>query len=122
MRALVKWSMFATATDRRAMPHVDPTPWFTLADRDDLSYAEKLAAYRELADDYFETERYQDFCASRLREVDEVVVEYIESDDFDRVLVETVTSTFPAHEHDQFIAHFRGLLALWAKDERTRLG
>jgi hypothetical protein len=26
-----------------------------------LSYAEKLAAYRELADAYFESERYHDF-------------------------------------------------------------
>ena len=29
-----------------------------------LSYAEKLDAYRALADGYFESERYQDFCAT----------------------------------------------------------
>jgi hypothetical protein len=121
MRALVKWAVFATATGRVATPHVDPAPWFTPADRDDLSYDEKLAAYRGLADTYFDTERYQDFCASRLADVDAVVLEYIESDDFDRVLVEAVTTTFPAHEHDEFVGHYRGLLALWAKDERTRL-
>ncbi len=27
----------------------------------------------------------------------------------------------PAHEHDRFIAHLRGLLGLWAKDESARL-
>jgi hypothetical protein len=32
-----------------------------------------------------------------------------------------VRSTFPAHEHDQFIAHYRGLLGAWAHDERGRL-
>jgi hypothetical protein len=46
---------------------------------------------------------------------------YFESADFDRVLVETVTSTFPAHEHDQFVPHYRGLLASWCRDERARL-
>jgi hypothetical protein len=122
MRALLKWSVFATATGRRATPHVDPAPWFEVADRDDLSYAEKLAGYRRLADDYFETERYHDFCASRLGDLDEVVLAYVEGPDFDRVLVETVTGMFPPHEHDQFVAHFRGLLALWCRDERARLG
>ncbi|MDQ1628077.1 MAG: hypothetical protein QOI54_1821 [Actinomycetota bacterium] len=121
MKTLVKWSVFATASGRTATPHIDPTPWFTVADRPDLSYEEKLVAYRELADTYFETERYHDFCASRLPDVDKVVLEYIESGDFDRVLVETVTTTFPTHEHEQYVAHFRGLLALWAQDERNRL-
>ncbi|MGZ4615753.1 MAG: ATP-grasp domain-containing protein [Actinomycetes bacterium] len=121
MKALVKWAVFATATGRTATSHVDPAPWFTIADRDDLSYDEKLAAYRELADHFFETERYQDFCASRLSEVDAVVLEYIESDEFDRLLVETVTSTFPPHEHEEFVVHYRGLLGMWAKEERQRL-
>ncbi|MGZ4597321.1 MAG: hypothetical protein ACXV3V_10385, partial [Actinomycetes bacterium] len=121
MKALVKWAVFATATGRTATSHVDPAPWFTIADRDDLSYDEKLAAYRELADHFFETERYQDFCASRLSEVDAVVLEYIESDEFDRLLVETVTSTFPPHEHEEFVAHYRGLLGMWAREERQRL-
>ena len=87
----------------------------------DLSYDEKLAAYDAIADQHFDTERYRDFCASRLGDLDEMAVDYFESADFDRVLVETVTSTFPAHEHDQFVAHYRGLLASWCRDERARL-
>jgi hypothetical protein len=122
MKALVKWSVFATATGRPVTPYVDPAPWFTIADRDDLTYQDKLSAYRTMADDYFDTERYSDFCASRLPDIDEIVLEYIESPDFDGVLVETVTTTFPPHEHDEFIAHFRGLLGAWATDERRRIG
>jgi hypothetical protein len=34
------------------------------------------------------------------------------------VLVHTVRSTFPAHEHDHFVAHYRGLLAAWARDQQ----
>jgi hypothetical protein len=122
MKALVKWSVFATATGRPVTPYVDPAPWFTIADREDLSYYDKLSAYRTMADDYFDTERYSDFCASRLPDIDEIVLEYIESPDFDRVLVETVITTFPPHEHDEFIAHFRGLLGAWVTDERRRIG
>jgi len=122
MKALVKWSVFCTATGRAPVPHVDPKPWFTIADREDLSYDEKLCEYRSLADEHFDTERYQDFCASRLVNIDEVALAYFESPQFDQVLVETVSAMFPPHEHDQFVAHFRGLLDLWCRDERTRLG
>ena len=85
-------------------------------------YDEKLAEYRRLADDYFDADRYAEFCATRMAGFDEVVVEYVESGDFDQLIVDTVRTTFPAHEHDHFIAHYRGLLGAWAHDERNRLG
>jgi hypothetical protein len=122
MKALVKWSVFCTATGRRARYDLDTRRYFDIGDRDDLSYAEKLAAYRALADEYFEVDRYTDFCGSRLGHLDEVVCEWVQGPDFDRILVDTVTATFPAHEHEHFIAHYRGLLGAWAADERARLG
>jgi hypothetical protein len=121
MKALVKWSVFCTATGRRPRYDLDTRRYFDIADRADLGYAEKLAGYRTLADDYFEAERYADFCASRLGHLDEIVLEWVDGADFDALLVDTVRSTFPPHEHDQFIAHYRGLLGAWASDERGRL-
>ncbi|MHA3702463.1 ATP-grasp domain-containing protein [Jatrophihabitans sp. YIM 134969] len=122
MKALVKWSVFTTATGRRPRLDLDTRRYFDVADRDDLSYQEKLGEYRQLADDYFEVDRYRNFCASRLGNLDAVVLEWVESGEFDDLLVDTVKGTFPAHEHDHFVAHYRGLLAAWAADERARLG
>jgi hypothetical protein len=121
MKALVKWSVFCTATGRAPRYDLDTRRYFDIGDRTDLSYAHKLAAYRRLADDYFDVERYNDFCASRLPHLDDVVLDWVESAEFDRLLVDTVRSTFPPHEHDQFIGHYRGLLGAWARDERSRL-
>ncbi len=121
MKALVKWAVFCTVTGRKARYDLDTRRYFDIADREDLSYEEKIGAYRQLADSYFETERYADFCASRLANLDEVVADWLEGPDFDRLLVDTVRTTFPAHEHDHFIAHYRGLLAASARDERLRL-
>jgi hypothetical protein len=121
MKALATWSVFCAVTGRRAQIFADVDPWFAVADREDLSYDDKLAEYRRLADDYFEADRYSEFCADRLGGFDEVVLEYVESRDFDRLLVDTVISTFPPHEHEQFVAHYRGLLRAWARDERNRL-
>jgi hypothetical protein len=121
IKALAKWTVFCTATGRRPRYDLDTRNYFDIADRTDLDYGEKLAAYRGLADGYFEVERYADFCASRLAHLDEAVLEWVEGGDFDRLLVETVQSQFPPHEHDHFVAHYRGLLGAWAHDERARL-
>ena len=117
MKALVKWAVFCAVTGRKPRYDLDTRRYFDIAERTDLSYADKLAAYRALADDYFETERYADFCASRLADFDEVALDWFAGPEFDRLLVDTVRETFPAHEHDHFIAHYRGLLAAWCRDQ-----
>ena len=116
--ALVRWCAFCVAEGRRMRIDVDTRPWFEIADRDDLSYEEKLLAYRVLADEHFQADAYAEFCARPLRHLDEAAHTWFQSAEFDRVLVDTVRSTFPSHEHEQFIAHYRGLLAAWARDVR----
>jgi hypothetical protein len=120
MKALVKWCVYALVTGRRPRLDLDTGRFFEIADAGG-SYPQKLAAYRELADGYFESERYHDFCASNLPQVDEVVLDWVSGPGFDRLLIETVRATYPAHEHDRFIAHLRGLLGLWVRDESARL-
>jgi hypothetical protein len=120
MKALVKWCVYALVTGRRPRLDLETGRFFEIADAGG-SYPQKLAAYRELADAYFESERYHDFCASNLPQVDEVVLGWVSGPGFDRLLIETVRATYPAHEHDRFIAHLRGLLGLWVRDEGARL-
>ena len=87
MKTLVKWCAFCVVTGREPRLDLDTRRYFEVADRTDLSYQEKLAAYRRLADEYFETERYHDFCASRLGHLDELVLEWAASPELDRLLV-----------------------------------
>jgi hypothetical protein len=121
IRALVKWCVFVLVTGRRGKLDTETGRFFEIADAPGASYAEKLGAYRELADAYFESGRYHDFCASSLAHVDEIVLDWIAGPGFDQLLVDTVRSVYPAHEHDQFIAHLRGLLGRWVDDESARL-
>jgi hypothetical protein len=116
--ALVRWCAFCLVRGRRTSLDLDAHEYFAVGDRDDLSYEDMLREYRRLADAYFELDAYEDFCARHLPHVDELVLEYVESPAFDDVLVRTVTSTFPAHEHEHFVAHYRGLLSAWAADQR----
>ncbi|REF31774.1 hypothetical protein [Calidifontibacter indicus] len=121
IKSLLKWSVFCLVTGRKGSTLVDVDPWFEVADADS-PYERKLGEYQKLADAHFETEKYREFCATSLDHVDEMVLDWVLSDDFDRLLVETVKSTYPPHEHERFLAHFRGLTGLWAKDEEKILG
>ena len=120
--ALVRWCAFCLVRGRRMPLDQDVRAYFAVGDRDDLTYEEKLREYRRLANAHFELDDYREFCAQCLPHVDELVVEYLESLEFDDLLVRTVTSTFPAHEHERFVAHSRGLLAASAVDRRAALG
>jgi len=121
MKALVKWCVFAMVTGRQAKLDLETDRFFAIADEAGMSYEEKLDAYRDVADAYFDSARYYDFCASKLPHLDELVLDWVAGPDFDRLLVQTVRAVYPAHEHDQFIAHLRGLLDLWVREESARL-
>ncbi len=115
--ALLRWSVYCCATGRQMRVALEPDPWFAIGDTD-AGYEEKLERYRALAEDYFENERYEEFCARHLPHVDEAMHAYVQSPAFDALLVDTVTRAFPAHEHEHFVEHYRGLLGAWVRDQR----
>jgi hypothetical protein len=117
--ALVRWTAFCTITRRRMRINQDTRSYFETGDLEDMSYEEKLREYRRLSDAYFQVDEYRSFCEEQLGHLDEIVVEYVESPEFDSLLVQTVTGLFPPHEHEQFVAHFRGLLSAWAADQHA---
>ena len=62
------------------------------------------------------SERYEEFCARHLSHVDEMVHEWVSSDEFRSLLRETVRAMYPVHEHEKFLAHFGGLTDAWIRD------
>ena len=62
IKALVRWSAFCAVTRREMLVNQNSRDYFLHGDRDDLTYEEKLAKYRELADAYFQVDAYEEFC------------------------------------------------------------
>ena len=106
-------------TGRRPRLDLETRRYFAVADSD-RPYGEKLAEYVALADEYFEVDRYAEFCATALAGMDDLVRDWVASPAFDALLVDTVRTTYPAAEHDRFVAHFRGLLGLWLADQNKQ--
>ena len=96
MSALLKWTIFCTVTGRDSrVVDMDTRRYFEVGDREDLSYEQKLAEYRKLADEYFQVDEYTEFCATALAHVDEIVLDWVASPEFDALLIETVKRDLP---------------------------
>ena len=117
MEALVKWCVFCVVTGRRMAIDQDKRRYFDVGDDPEKNYEEKLGEYRRLADEYFEVERYEDFCAAALPSIRGLVVGYFGSREFDDLLVEVVRSVFPANEVEAMVARHRGLVGAWLRDQ-----
>ncbi len=116
--ALVRWSVYCVVTGRRSNVDLETQKYFDIADDPERTYDEKLAGYLALADAHFESDRYREWCAEHLPHLEEQVHDWVTSDDFDRLLRDTVAATYPPHEHEQFLAHFRGLIGLWVEQNQ----
>jgi hypothetical protein len=121
IRTLLKWTVFCLATGRQPRLDTNTRDYFDISDQPGLDYRQKLDGYLALANAYFAVDDYREFCAAQLADLDRRVLDWASGPDFDRLLVETVRSTYPAHEHDVFIAHLRGLTGLWIREEAARL-
>ena len=121
--ALLRWSVFCAASGRKMAIDMDKRRYFEIADRADLSYAQKIAEYRRLSDEYFNTGGvggFEEFCGKHLAHLDEVAHEYFTGGEFDELLVRTVRDAFRPHEQEQFVSHYRQMIALWADGEGSR--
>jgi hypothetical protein len=115
MASLLKWTIFCAATGRLMELNLDHRKFFKIGDREDWSYEKKLREYFKVSQDYFQAEKFQEFCDKHLCHIDEVAQEYFASSEFDELLVRSVKESFPAHERDHFVGHYRQLMSKWAK-------
>jgi hypothetical protein len=120
VKAKIRWSLFCAATKRPMRVNLDWQPYFEIADRD-LSYREKLAAYGRVARERLDVDRFEQFCADNLAELDEITLEYFATDRAREIVQAKVAALFPPHEVDQFTDHFWGLIGFWRKTEADRL-
>jgi hypothetical protein len=117
IRSLVAWSAFCTVTDRRVGINQNTLDYFEVADRDDLTYGEKLAHYDRLAAEYFQADEFADFSAASLPELDAIVLDYFTSAEFDDLVVHAIRLEVEPERHEEMIERCRGLVADWAADQ-----
>jgi hypothetical protein len=119
IEALVAWCVFCTVTGRTMRINQNTGDYFEIADRDDLGYEEKLARYRELADAYLQSEEFEEFRAAVLPNLHELTVEYVESPEFDQLIVHCVRLEVEPERQEEMIERSRSSVGTWAADQRA---
>ena len=119
IESLVAWCVFCTSTERPMRINQNTRDYFDIADREDLTYAEKLDRYGQLADAYFQREHFEDFRATVLAELPEVVLEYVASAEFDELIERSIRLEVEPERHEEMIDRCRQLTQEWVGDERT---
>jgi hypothetical protein len=118
IEALAAWCMFCTVTDRRMRVNQNTRDYFEIADSD-VDYGEKLERYRALSDAYFQTEAFEEFVAEALPHLDEAMVEYVESPEFDDLVVQVIRTEEPEEKQERLIDRSRSAVAAWASARRA---
>lgn len=117
VKAYVRWSVFCAATKRPMRKNLDWEPFYAVA-ASDRSFEEKLEAYAAIADERFETARFEEFCAKHLGHLDEVAHAFFGTGEAKDAVRQKVAALFPAHEVEQFTELFWGRIQKWRADQR----
>ncbi len=118
MSALVRWTVFCCATGRDARLDLDTTNYFAVADRTDLSYSEKLGRVPDgwptpTSSPSATPTSAPPGCPMWTRSC---TTGCARTSSTSCCWTRCAPPTRP-HEHDRFVAHFRGLIDSWIADQ-----
>lgn len=113
--ANIRWSVFAAATLRQQKP----MGWgkFFHAVEEGMTTRERLDAMLPIVHRRFETERFEDFCDTHLGHLEEVAVEWFQTDQAKDAVRQKVAALFPEHEVEQYTEEFFGRIGRWCDEE-----
>ncbi len=112
VKAYLRWTIFCAAVKRKMPRNLDWQPFYDVAAQD-LSYADKLDRYARIAEKRFESARFEEFCATHLKHLDEVAFEFFGSAEAKEAVRLKVVALFPPHEIENFTELFWGRIQHW---------
>lgn len=113
--ANVKWSLYVAATKKRFRKTLDWDPYYDVLARE-TTLERRLAGYARIGHERLETDRFRDFCATQLKQVDEVAWDFFGSPQAREAIRLKVEALFPAHEVAQFTQLFWDRVQQWRED------
>ena len=117
VKAYIRWSVFCAATKRKMRKNQDWSPFYEVAALD-ISYSEKLDRYAAIADERFETKKFEAFCAKNLAQLDQVAWDFFGTEEAKDAVRQKVSALFPPHEVEKFTELFWSRIQDWRKAEK----
>ena len=114
--ANIRWSVFNAVTRRKMRKTLDWEPFYAIAADKEMPYRERLRAYAKIANERFETARFEEFCAKELGNLDELAWEFFATPVARDAVRQKVAALFPTHEIETFTELFWRRIQAWRAD------
>ena len=114
--SMIRWAVFCAVAPRKFKKNLDWAPYFEIADKG-LSLNERLEQFGELADQHFETARFEEFCAQHLSHLPEVAANYFTSEAARDPVHKKVRALYPDHEVEKYTNIFMERIHDWKRAE-----
>ncbi len=116
VKSYIRWSIFCAATKRPMRATLDWQPFFDVRKKG-MPYRETIAAYAKIARQRFESDKFDEFCAKHLADLDELANDYFGTAPARKAIRQKVEALFPAHEVEHFTQFFFDAVQQWRKDD-----
>jgi hypothetical protein len=113
--ANIRWSLFCAMTDRPMRKTLDWEPFYAVA-ASDQPYRDKLRQYARIAEERFDTRRFEEFCAKHLANLDDIALEFFATPVARDAVRQKVAALFPPHEIEPFTELFWNRIQAWRSD------
>lgn len=117
VKAYLKWAIFCAATKRPMRKAFDWAPFYAIAKKE-LPFGDKLKQYGALARTILEADKFEDFCATHLKNLDEVAWEFFGTSTAKDAVRQKTAALFPAHEVEPFTELFFKRIQQWRADQK----
>jgi hypothetical protein len=119
VKANIRWSVYCAVTKKKFRRNLDWAPFYEIAAEKGMPYRERLRAYAKIAEERFETAKFDEFCAKHLGHLDEVAAEFFATPIARDAVKKKVTALFPPHEIEKFTELFWQRIAKWRAEGKA---
>ena len=120
VNANIRWATFAAATGRK-VKQLDWQPFFDAVE-EGMTLRERLEALVPLAKRRFDADRFEEFCAKNLADLDAVTHDWFSTDDAKEAVRRKVAALFPPHEVETYTDLFFQRIQQWRAHEPAGAG
>ncbi|MCS6858487.1 MAG: hypothetical protein NZM37_12295 [Sandaracinaceae bacterium] len=119
VKAYIRWSTYVAATKKKMRKNLNWEPFYEIA-KTEAPFEEKLNRYAQIAEEIFESERFEEWNAKHLPHLDEVAWEFFGSEEAKDAVRQKVAALYPPHEVEPFTELFFSRIQAWRRDNPPR--
>jgi hypothetical protein len=108
--SLIKWLSFCAVTEKDMRMDMEHVRYLKVLNNPNKSQLEKYEFCAKASEEYFETEKFQEFCAANFPDLEQQMVAFYDAKFLEIIEHAIEWSDFPKKEHPRFVQHYKDLM------------